>query len=163
MNNLEAIRKEKGLTLQEVGEMINLSKQRVCMLENNRLKPENAKKCAKALDKNVFEVMGLDALALIPETQEDKKTLIKTINSIPVRKNEKPEGVRFVLKTTNMTDYELKDYYDGLYNETMDISRKIKTDNISAKKRKELCDELLMTLFGLRLATGEAFKRLLNE
>lgn len=84
MSNLAKIRASKGLTLEELGSKVGLSRQRICMLENSKLKPANAKKCAEALGENVFDVLGLDSLALLPKTKADKKALLKIINDIEV-------------------------------------------------------------------------------
>ena len=84
MSNLAKIRASKGLTLEGLGSKVGLSRQRICMLENSKLKPDNARKCAEALGENVFYVLGLDALALLPKTKADKEALLKTINEIEV-------------------------------------------------------------------------------
>ena len=154
----------RNLTLEELGEKINLTRQRVCMLEYGRLKPDNARKCAEALDVNIFTILGEDALAVIPETQEDKKALIRTINEINIKKDEQETGsTKFVLKVTKMTDYELKDYHDELFKKTLTMREKMRLDSISKEDRKELCDEMLMAMLGMKLAIEEAFNRLMNN
>ena len=78
-NNLAKFRGKHGLTQEQLGEKLGISKAGVSHLEKNNLCPKTAKKIAQIFDENVFALLGTDVLKEIPKTEEDKKALIETI------------------------------------------------------------------------------------
>ena len=81
-NNLAKFRGKHGLTQEQLGEKLGISKAGVSHLEKNKICPETAQKCADILGENVFAILGTDALKSIPHSEEDKRILIETINNL---------------------------------------------------------------------------------
>lgn len=81
-NNLAKFRGKHGLTQEQLGEKLGISKAGVSHLEKNKICPETAQKCADILGENVFAILGTDALKAIPQSDEDKRILIETINNL---------------------------------------------------------------------------------
>lgn len=81
-NNLEKYRGAKGLTQEELGKMVGMTKQAVSHHERNALNPDNAIKFAEVLGVNVFELMGDDVLLMKPANDKDKKILKGIIDSL---------------------------------------------------------------------------------
>lgn len=81
-NNLAKFRGKHGLTQEQLGEKIGISKAGVSHLEKNKICPETARKCADILGENSFAILGADALKAIPRSDEDKRILIETINNL---------------------------------------------------------------------------------
>ena len=86
-NNLAKFRGKHGLTQEQLGEKLGISKAGVSHLEKNKICPETAQKCADILGENVFDILGTDALKAIPQTEEDKNILIDIIRSLWLPKN----------------------------------------------------------------------------
>lgn len=81
MNNIKKYRSEKGLSQAELGSYLNVSRAGMCYIEKKD--GVVAKKTAKILC-DVFgctevELNGMSCLSIIPETESDKKYLIKTL------------------------------------------------------------------------------------
>lgn len=81
-NNLAKFRGQHGLTQEQLGEKLGISKAGVSHLEKNKICPETANKCAAILNENAFAIMGTDVLKAIPQTEEDKNILIDIIRSL---------------------------------------------------------------------------------
>lgn len=81
-NNLSKFRGQHGLTQEQLGEKLGISKAAVCFIEKNNLSPEMAQKCSDILGENRFSLMGTDALKALPKTQEEKDILIETIKNL---------------------------------------------------------------------------------
>lgn len=79
MNNLKKIRGRKCISSAELCEMMNITRQSLWNYETKTLPAKTAVKFAEVLGVNVFELLGKDALTLLPLTQEDKDFLIATI------------------------------------------------------------------------------------
>lgn len=82
MNNIAFLRIKHGLTQKEFGEKIGMHTHAVGYAENHRCGVQLAQKTADVLGENVFEVLGTDALKLLPKTEEDKEILIKMIKGL---------------------------------------------------------------------------------
>lgn len=81
-NNLAKFRGKHGLTQEQLGEKLGISKAGVSHWEKNKICYESAKKCADLFGENVFAILGTDALRVIPETEEDKEILIEVIKGL---------------------------------------------------------------------------------
>lgn len=81
-NHLAKFRGQHGLTQEQLGEKLGISKAGVSHLEKNKICPNTAKKCATILGENAFAIMGTDVLKAIPQTEEDKNILIDIIRSL---------------------------------------------------------------------------------
>ena len=81
-NNLAKYRGKHGLTQEQLGEKLGISKAGVSHVEKNGLCPKTAEKCAEILDENIFLLMGSDVLKVLPKTEEDKNILIEVIKSL---------------------------------------------------------------------------------
>lgn len=81
-NNLAKFRGKHGLTQEKLGKKLGISKAGVSYYEKHRLSPELAVKCAEALGENPFALLGTDALAAIPTTEDDKQILIEMIEGL---------------------------------------------------------------------------------
>lgn len=81
-NKLALYRGKHGITQEQLGAELGISKAGVCYLEKNKISPETAEKCAKILGENTFAILGSDVLRKLPETEEDKAILIELINSL---------------------------------------------------------------------------------
>jgi transcriptional regulator with XRE-family HTH domain len=79
MNNLKKIRGRKCISSTELCKMMNITRQSLWNYETKTLPAKTAVKFAEVLGVNVFELLGKDALTLLPLTQEDKDFLIATI------------------------------------------------------------------------------------
>lgn len=82
MNNLAKYRGQHGLTQEQLGEKLGISKAGVSHLEKNQISPANAQKCAEILGENYFAIMGSDVLKAVPKTEEEKSILIDIIKSL---------------------------------------------------------------------------------
>lgn len=81
-NNLIRIRGKHQLTQSQLAGKIGITKQALSLNEKNKLSVKVATKAATILGENVFEILGSDALVLLPTTEEDKKILINMIRSL---------------------------------------------------------------------------------
>ena len=81
-NNLVKYRSKHGFTQEKLGEKLGVTKATISYIEKNRLSAKQAQKCAKILNENVFNILGLDAFKIIPKTEEDKNILIETIKNL---------------------------------------------------------------------------------
>ena len=81
-NKLVKYRGKHGLTQAELGEKLGVTKATISYIEKNRLSAKQAQKCAEVLNENVFNILGLDALKIVPKTEEDKNILIETIKNL---------------------------------------------------------------------------------
>lgn len=81
-NNISFLRVKHGLTQREFAEKVNMHTHAVGYAENHHCSVKLAKKTAEVLGENVFEVLGTDALKILPKTDEDKAVLIKMIENL---------------------------------------------------------------------------------
>ena len=52
------------------------------LTEKNTISFKTAQKCAKILNENVFNILGTDALKVLPQTEEEKEILIELIKNL---------------------------------------------------------------------------------
>ncbi len=85
-NNLEHYRMKHGMTVKELCFRAhgNRNHSVIILHENGRLTPKAASKYAAVLNENVFDLLGEDALALIPRTLEEKQKLLDIVRNIKV-------------------------------------------------------------------------------
>lgn len=81
-NNLAKFRGKHQMTLTELAEKLGITKQALSLNEKNKISVKVAIKVANILHENVFEILGSDALVLLPLTEEDKETIIKMIREL---------------------------------------------------------------------------------
>lgn len=81
-NNLARFRGKHGLTQEQLGDMLGVSKAAISYLEKHRIGLKAAQTCANALNENVFSILGEDALRIAPKTEDDKRILISMIESL---------------------------------------------------------------------------------
>lgn len=81
-NNLVKYRGKHGFTQEKLGEKLGVTKATISYIEKNRLSAKQAQKCAKILNENVFNILGLDVFKIVPKTEEDKNILIETIKNL---------------------------------------------------------------------------------
>ena len=81
-NNLAKCRAKHGLTQEELGKKLGLSRAGVNYLEKHKLTAKAALKCAQALDENVFTLLGSDVFQILPSTEEDREALSKIVSSL---------------------------------------------------------------------------------
>lgn len=79
MSNLTKIRGKHGLSQEELGAKIGLTRAGMSYLEKTSLNARQAIKIAEVLHENVFELLGEDILKIKPQTEEDKRYLINLI------------------------------------------------------------------------------------
>lgn len=82
MNNLTKIRGKHEITLTELASKIGITKQALSLNEKGHLNVRVAQKAADILGENVFDVLGEDALVLLPSNAEEKEKLIKMIQEL---------------------------------------------------------------------------------
>ena len=82
MNNLTKYRVQKGLTQEQLGKEVGVTRAAICFCEKNSFSLPVARKCAEVLEVNLFELLGTDVLKIIPTTEADKKALIKIIEEL---------------------------------------------------------------------------------
>ena len=83
--NLQYYRMKKGKSLTDVADDCLISKQRYFGIEKNGLvstNEETARKIAKSLDANLFELCGESVLKFKPQTEEEREALLKAIKEI---------------------------------------------------------------------------------
>ncbi len=81
-NNLAKIRGKHGLTQEQLGAKLGITKAGVSSYEKNKLCPKAAQKIANILGENVFQILGADALKLVPQNETDKNVLIEIIQNL---------------------------------------------------------------------------------
>ena len=81
-NNIAYLRVKHGLTQKAFGEKIGMATHAVGYAENHTCSVKLAKATAEMLGENPFEVLGTDALKLLPQTDEDKAILIEMIKKL---------------------------------------------------------------------------------
>lgn len=82
MNNIRKLRGKLGLTQTELGEIVGLNRNYMCVLESPKcasIHEPLAYKFAQVFGCNVFEVYGDNAFKCVPKTDEDKVTIIKQL------------------------------------------------------------------------------------
>lgn len=82
MNNLAKIRGKHGLSSGELAKNLGVTKQAVSAAENHTISVELAKKASAYLNESIIDIMGVEMLKVVPQTQEDKEKLINLINSL---------------------------------------------------------------------------------
>ena len=81
-NNLAKYRGKHGLTQEQLGSKLGITKAGVSCLEKGKLSPKTAQKCAEILGENRFALLGTDVLKELPKTEEDKAILIEIIQNL---------------------------------------------------------------------------------
>lgn len=81
-NNLAKIRGKHQLTQSELADKLGVSKQGLSFNECGKLSIGLAKKAAECLNEDVFELLGTDALVILPETEAQKEYLINLIKNL---------------------------------------------------------------------------------
>ncbi len=81
-NNLAKIRGKHQLTMTKVAEDLGITKQAVSLNENKKVSISMAKKMADYFNENIFEILGSDALVILPKTEEDKQIIIEMIKGL---------------------------------------------------------------------------------
>ena len=81
-NNLAKIRGKHQLTQTDLANALGVTKQAICLNEKGKLSIGLAKKAAEHLGEDVFELLGTDALVIVPETEDQKKYLINLIKNL---------------------------------------------------------------------------------
>ena len=84
-NNLAKIRGKHGLTQTELAKAVGVTKQAICFNETGKLSIGLAKKVSEYLNEDVFELLGTDALVLVPENAAQQECLIRTIRNLPIK------------------------------------------------------------------------------
>lgn len=85
-NNISKIRIKKGMSQQQMADVLNQSRQNVNYIENNRKHPvqeqykKNIVKIAKILDTTPIELLGKENFIFYPKTQEEKDYIIRLLN-----------------------------------------------------------------------------------
>jgi len=82
MNNVAFYRAKHGLTQKEFAEKVGMHTHAVGYAENHHCSVKLAKDTAEALGENVFDILGADALKILPKTEEDKQILIEMIKGL---------------------------------------------------------------------------------
>ena len=82
MNNLSKLRGKHQLSMVELARKIGITKQGLYFNETHKCSPAVAKKVAEALGENVFDVLGVDALVVKPQTEAEKEALINIIKGL---------------------------------------------------------------------------------
>lgn len=83
--NLQYYRMKKGKSLVDVADECLITKQRYFGIEKNGItstSEETARKIAKSLGVNLFEICGDSVLKFKPRNEEEKKALLKSIEEI---------------------------------------------------------------------------------
>ena len=81
-NNLTKFRGKHGLTQAELAEKVGFTKQALSLNETGKCSPRVARAVAEILHENAFEIIGTDALLMLPETEAEKAALIKIIKEL---------------------------------------------------------------------------------
>ena len=81
-NNLTKIRGKHQITLTELAEKVGITKQALSLNEKNKLSLKVALKVENILGENVFDLLGSDALVMLPRNEEEKAILIKMIKEL---------------------------------------------------------------------------------
>lgn len=82
MNNIKKFRGLLGISQQELGEKVGLTKASICLLERpecHSITEANAIKISKVLNCSVIELYGMDNLKFRPKDDTQKIQLIKII------------------------------------------------------------------------------------
>ncbi len=81
-NNIAKIRGRHQMSQTELAEKMGMTKQGVSFNETVKASPKTVLRVAEILNENVFDILGSDALVLLPKTEEDKRILIKMIEEL---------------------------------------------------------------------------------
>ena len=81
-NNLAKIRGKHQMTQKDLAEKLEISTQGLCFSEKGKVSVKVAEKTAEILNENVFDILGSDALVLLPKNKQDKDILIKMIKEL---------------------------------------------------------------------------------
>ena len=101
MLNIKKYRGLAGISQQELGDRVGLTRQSICMIESsecNHITFENAKKISEVLNCSVFDLYGLDNLRYLPENDEQVSKLIKLIFTLFKDENNKKELINTLQK-----------------------------------------------------------------
>lgn len=83
-NNITKLRGKHQIAQNQLAEKIGVTKQCLCKSEQFKTSLKLAKKIANELDENVFDVLGSDALVILPTTKYEKNVLISMIEALPI-------------------------------------------------------------------------------
>lgn len=81
-NNLAKCRAMHGLTQEQLGNKLGLTRAAINFMEKHKLSAKNAVKCAEALNVSPFYLLGIDVFKLVPKTETDKEILISIIKDL---------------------------------------------------------------------------------
>ena len=84
-NNLAKLRGKHQISQTALANQIGVTKQALCFAEKGNCSFTMAKKVSDALDENIFDVLGTDALTCLPRNEQEKEKLIEMIQNIEVR------------------------------------------------------------------------------
>ena len=82
MNNLAKYRAKHGLTQEQLGKTLGLTKAGVSYLEKSKLSVNAAKKCAEALGESPLVLLGQDVLKMLPKNEEEKAFLLDVVKGL---------------------------------------------------------------------------------
>lgn len=82
MNNLAKYRGKHNLTQEELGKMVGLPKASISYIEKHTLSAKAAVKYGNVMNENPFDLLGSDALVMLPKTEEEKEILIEMIRGL---------------------------------------------------------------------------------
>ena len=78
-NNLAKIRGKHQISQIDLAKRLGVTKQCVSGAELGRCSPRLAKKVAKELNENVFDILGTDVFVIEPKTEEEKAKIVESI------------------------------------------------------------------------------------
>ena len=81
-NNIAFYRAKHGLTQSELCKKIGMHVHALGYAENHHCNVRLAQKIADELGESVFNILGLDALVILPETKADKDILLNLIKDL---------------------------------------------------------------------------------
>ena len=81
-NNLTKIRGKHQLTITDLASRLNVTKQAISLNEKGRCTVSMAKAVGECLNESPVEILGLDNLRLLPQTEEEKEYMINLIRSL---------------------------------------------------------------------------------
>lgn len=81
-NNLRSIRLRKGLTQEQLAEILNMTKAGVSHAEKSEMTASRAHKLAKILEVSPMELLGEDNFKIKPSSKEERNMLIEMLNKM---------------------------------------------------------------------------------
>ena len=81
-NNITRIRKEFGITLEELGSKIGVTRQAISLSETGHVSAKTAAKIAMGLNVSAVELIGLDNIKILPKNESERQYLIGLLNGL---------------------------------------------------------------------------------